>query len=74
MESNEVYLLLGIVEKLTGHGTSFQYIRGAAIARLEEIDAELNPNKPEPAEEGEPEEVVDNPATGEDREEVKDGA
>ena len=56
MDNNEVYMLLSIVEKAHAQGTSFMNIRNEAIARLNEINAELDPTpKPEPAAEPEPE-------------------
>lgn len=57
MDINEVYLLLKIVEAVIPHGTMFSYIRKAALDRLNEIDEELGPPKPEPIPEPEPVEV-----------------
>ena len=62
MDNNEVYMLLSIVEKAHAQGTSFMNIRNEAIARLNEINTELDPQagqsapvEPEPAVEPEKE-------------------
>lgn len=47
MDTNEVLALLNLAERAQAHGT-FPNIRAAAIARLNEIEAEL---APQPAEE-----------------------
>jgi len=43
MDYNEVYILLSIIEKAHDQGTSFLNVRNAAIDKLREIDAELDP-------------------------------
>lgn len=59
MDINETLELFHLVEEAGRHGASFTNIRNAAIARLNEIDAEMAPPPPEPKPEPKYEETDD---------------